>query len=240
MKRFFLFILLGFCFSFSLEAQVKIGNNPQDIDAASILELESSDKVLVITRVTTAQMNAIIPLQGAMVYNTDLQSVHYFDGTQWINLQGSTNTGGSVNITTDAIVNTEGETIVLTSTANGDNLEVAPESIGSAQIRDGGISGNDIADGSIGPGKIVDQSVTQSKLSENSVGPIQLDNANIGLEDFSNATTQFITTADVVSDDPDNVLEERADGVFYNDDQLVLDIAPVSYTHLTLPTILLV
>ena len=223
MKRFYLFLILGLCLNFSLEAQVKIGNNPQDIHPASVLELESSDKVLVITRVTTVQMNAITPLQGAMVYNTDLQSVHYYDGTQWINLQGST-TGGTTNITTDAIVN-NGETIVLTPTANGDNLEVAAESIGSDQIKDGGITGNDIADGSIGPGKIVDNSVTQSKLSENSVGPTQLDNANIGLEDFSNAVTQFITTAELISDDPENVLEQRADGAFYNDDQLVLDIA---------------
>jgi len=87
MKRISFILILGLCFNFSLEAQVKIGDNPQNIDAASVLELESSDKVLVITRVTTAQMNAITPLQGALVYNTDLQSVHYYDGTMWINVK---------------------------------------------------------------------------------------------------------------------------------------------------------
>jgi len=149
----------------TLSAQVKIGNNPQNINSSSILELESTDKVLVITRVTTAQMNAITPIEGALCFNTDLQSVHYYDGTQWVNI-GSSGTGGP--LTADAIVNLE-PTIIITPTATGDNLEVAPQSIGTDQIRDGSITGTDLTDGSIGPGKLQDFSITQEKLSENSV-----------------------------------------------------------------------
>lgn len=42
-------------------AQVKIGDNINQIDAASLMELESASRVLVVTRVTTQQMNAITP-----------------------------------------------------------------------------------------------------------------------------------------------------------------------------------
>ena len=68
----------------SLTAQVKIGDNPQTIDPGSLLELESTDKALVITRVTDAQMNAINAQQGAVVYNTDGGCIYYFDGAAWI------------------------------------------------------------------------------------------------------------------------------------------------------------
>lgn len=69
-----------------VSGQVKIGANPNSIDAASIVELESDSKALVLTRVSTAQMQAISPLQGAVVYNTDTQCVYYYDGTLWTNL----------------------------------------------------------------------------------------------------------------------------------------------------------
>ena len=52
------FLFLG---SGQLQAQVKIGNNPQTINPSSLLELESIDKAFVVSRVTNAQMNAITP-----------------------------------------------------------------------------------------------------------------------------------------------------------------------------------
>ncbi|WP_282118155.1 beta strand repeat-containing protein [Maribacter aquivivus] len=81
-KLLFFLVLFSFCVS----AQVKIGENPNIIDSASIVELESSDKALVLTRLTTAQMQAINPLNGAVVYNTDTQCVHYYNGLIWTNL----------------------------------------------------------------------------------------------------------------------------------------------------------
>lgn len=67
-------------------AQVKIGDNLQTIDGASLLELESTSKTLVLTRVTQTQMNAITPLHGALVYNTDANCVFVYDGVVWENL----------------------------------------------------------------------------------------------------------------------------------------------------------
>lgn len=67
-------------------AQVKIGDNPSLIDSNSLLELESNSKVLVITRLTQAEISALIPLSGAIVYNTDAECVFVFDGLVWKNL----------------------------------------------------------------------------------------------------------------------------------------------------------
>ena len=49
---------------------VKLGDNPNDLHPASLLELESTSLVFVPTRMNTSQMNAITPLDGAMIYNS--------------------------------------------------------------------------------------------------------------------------------------------------------------------------
>ncbi len=84
--------------SVPLCAQVKVGENPQAIDGGSLLELESDELVLVITRVTTQQMNAMTPLEGALVYNTDIGCVYAYTGIAWINLCNQNSSGGGVSI----------------------------------------------------------------------------------------------------------------------------------------------
>ena len=66
--------------------QIKIGDNPQNLDPSSLLELESSTRTLVISRLTNSQIQLITPLSGALVYNTDENCVFFFDGANWINL----------------------------------------------------------------------------------------------------------------------------------------------------------
>ncbi|WP_431174392.1 hypothetical protein, partial [Flagellimonas flava] len=68
--------------------------NPNAINPASIMELESSDKALVLTWLTSAQMQSITPLNGAVIYNIVTSCVHYFNGEHWINLCNSSNTTG--------------------------------------------------------------------------------------------------------------------------------------------------
>lgn len=70
-------------------SQVKVGDNINTIDAASILELESSEKVFVITRMNATEMNLISPLNGAMVYNTDAKCIFVFEGAVWKSLCNS-------------------------------------------------------------------------------------------------------------------------------------------------------
>ena len=147
MQRALFFLVFSILFSGPIIGQIKIGDNPQNIDATSVLELESNSRVLVITRINTAQMNAITPLPGAVVYNTDLQCIHYYNGAQWINV--CEEVGGIPNLTTDPLVNTN-STIVITPNGENNHIEVAPNSIRTEQIVDGGINGDDIQDNSIG------------------------------------------------------------------------------------------
>ena len=78
---------------------MKIGENLQVIDGASILELESKSRALVLTRVTRLEMNEIIPLNGALVYNTDAKCIYMFDGTLWKSL-----CNGGASVITSAII----------------------------------------------------------------------------------------------------------------------------------------
>lgn len=68
----FKFILIGlvgiFCFQYS-EAQVKIGTNPDQVQKASLLELESQTKGLLLPRLQdTAAINALNPSDGTLIY----------------------------------------------------------------------------------------------------------------------------------------------------------------------------
>ncbi|MGG8496955.1 hypothetical protein ACQY1Q_11090, partial [Tenacibaculum sp. TC6] len=86
MKRIITLLALFFLSSINLLAQVKIGDNPNVIHDSSILELESNNKVLVITRVTDSQMNSIYPLEGAIVYNTDQKCIFQYSNMTWVSL----------------------------------------------------------------------------------------------------------------------------------------------------------
>ena len=187
MKKYFFCLLLGVFAISSLQSQIKIGNNPQNIDASSVLELESNSRVLVITRINDAQMNTIAPLEGALVYNIDEECVFYYDGEVWVNLCEENifnetfevvgedlvltdSNGGSVTVplsdlgvntfTADPVFNPveNDNTIVITQTDDNVNLEV------------GEITGFNIVDSSInGFLDIQDRSTPGDKLQENAI-----------------------------------------------------------------------
>ncbi len=149
------FLLLWSAIAFS---QIKIGDNPQNIDASSILELESTTRAFVINRVNTAQMNAIVPIEGAMVYNTDIQCLHYYDGSAWLNLCEAL----GLTITNNPVVHAD-TTIAITRVDNNINIEV--DSITGLQIVDRSIRGDDIAGSAInGNFHIQNRSVPVLKL----------------------------------------------------------------------------
>ncbi|MBQ4916128.1 hypothetical protein J8L85_16865, partial [Maribacter sp. MMG018] len=195
MKRLVVLFILMTTAVTSTFGQIKIGDNPQNIDGASVLELESNSRVLVITKATTAEMEAITPLRGGMVYNTDTECIHYFDGTQWINLCDAV----SFDITSDAIVNTR-SSIAITQTPNSYNLEVAQNSIKSEHIVDGGINGDDIQNNSIGQDKLGDDSVGSDELRDGSVTSSQILDGSI-------------IPADMASNDPGKVLGTDENGL---------------------------
>ena len=216
MKMKFLITLVSFSLCSVLSAQIKIGDNPQNIDASSVLELESSGRVLVITRINSQQMNSIVPLQGAVVYNTDEQCLFFYDGAAWLNM---CETFG-LSFTADPIVNPT-STIVITE--NGDNRNFEVSEITGANIVDFSISGNDIQNNSITSDKLAPDSVGSEELQDNTVADAEIDYNQVTLNDFNN-DAGFITGADIVSAAPNNAITDNG-GAFYDDTTLQNDIA---------------
>ncbi len=91
-------VLFTFTMAFG---QVKIGDDINTIDAASIMELESASKVFVVTRVNTSQMNAITPLNGGLVYNTDDNCLFQFNNGSWSSLCVNVSAGETVTALVD-------------------------------------------------------------------------------------------------------------------------------------------
>ncbi|AZJ35340.1 hypothetical protein [Tenacibaculum singaporense] len=108
MGRRLVFYLILFGAIIPAFSQVKVGENPSSIHSNSILELESPDKVLVISRMTNAQMSAIQPLRGALVFNTDENCVFMYDGSTWRGLCAS-GTRESIDVTTSSTAPTDNE-----------------------------------------------------------------------------------------------------------------------------------
>lgn len=75
------FSIMLLCGSYYYSA-AQVGINTTTPDTSSILDIESSDKGILIPRLTTAQINAISsPANGLMVYNTDLDEFQFNCGT---------------------------------------------------------------------------------------------------------------------------------------------------------------
>jgi hypothetical protein len=88
MKKIRLLLLLATLhFSSSNSAQVKYGTNSTSIASCSLLELESTNKGLLLPRLTLLQRNAIVsPLAGLEIWCTDCGlsgEYQYYTGTLW-------------------------------------------------------------------------------------------------------------------------------------------------------------
>ena len=142
-----------------ITAQVKLGTNFGDIHPASLLELESPDQALVITRVDTGEMELIEPLKGALVYNTDEDCLFYFDGEGWINLCEAL----GLLFTSEPIEN-EFPTMLITRVGDSINFEV-----GRIKGGDDTVSTNNIEDFSIVPRDILGNSIGAAQLARWSV-----------------------------------------------------------------------
>ncbi|MGN7515000.1 MAG: hypothetical protein ACTHOM_11520, partial [Allomuricauda sp.] len=178
MKTSILSLIIGLLLNNTLSGQVKIGNNPQNLDPASVLELESTTRVLVITRVTDAQMSLIDPLPGAMVYNTDQECLHYYNGTVWVNICDELDNSFTVSTRADylRLLNPQARdsTVVITPTTNPDgsvnyNFEVGQ--ITGANIVTQSINGDSkIQPTSITTGLLAPKSVTIGKFADATSG----------------------------------------------------------------------
>ena len=114
-------------------AQLGIGTNAPN--ASAVLDVATTNKGLLIPRMTNAQKNAISnPATGLTVYCTDCEAaglLNIFNGTNWVNLNG--NISNYPSITTTAI-----SSITTTSASSGGNLT----SIGTSNVTARGVCWN--------------------------------------------------------------------------------------------------
>jgi len=74
-----------FQFTDSGYAQVAINSSGGMPDASAMLDIQSTDKGLLIPRMTAAERDNIVsPAEGLMVYVTDLHGFWYYDGNAWV------------------------------------------------------------------------------------------------------------------------------------------------------------
>ncbi len=81
----FLIILFG-----QLIVHAQVGINTTTPDPSSILDITSSNKGMLLPRLTTAQRTAISsPANGLIVYDTDFNSLFYYNSSSWVSLSTS-------------------------------------------------------------------------------------------------------------------------------------------------------
>jgi hypothetical protein len=95
-----LFLLCCLCFAVVLQAQVKIGNNPQLLSPSAVLELESTNKGFFPPRLTTVQRDSIatpgvqnLGLEGLTIYNLSNHCLEIWVGRIWKSVCEDTCTG---------------------------------------------------------------------------------------------------------------------------------------------------
>ena len=91
MKKLIYTFIVSILLLINLQAQVKIGDNPGSLNENSILELENTDKGVLIPRVALDNVNTSAPLtatlsEGTLIYNdsgTEKHGFYYWDGNKW-------------------------------------------------------------------------------------------------------------------------------------------------------------
>lgn len=110
------------CCSSAVFSQVKIGNNPKSINKDAVVEMESTNKGMLLPRLALSSTTNAAPLsdfvQGMFVFNTATANdvtpgMYYSDGIKWIKVNASTAASSNVKKSLE-IVNANGKTIFNT------------------------------------------------------------------------------------------------------------------------------
>jgi hypothetical protein len=204
----------------SMNAQVTIGSNSNP-DAAAVLDLQATDKGLLIPRVALTAIDSPLPLTGKVagmvVYNTGkggvaAEGIYYNDGANWVKV-------GSGTVTTDNQgINALTGDVSAPLTTNGsaattiaDNAvtldKLADNSVNSSKIIDGSIASADLANNSVTSAHIVDATITNADIANSTiaggklvssialVGSPTTTTQPAGTENATIATTEFVSRA---------------------------------------------
>ncbi len=86
-KLFFAIMML--IAGYNLTAQVAITTDGSSADASSMFEVRSTTKGFLPPRMTEAERDVITPADGLIIYNTTTQMPNYYNGTLWMNFDGT-------------------------------------------------------------------------------------------------------------------------------------------------------
>ena len=111
-------LLFLFTIGTGLFAQVKIGDNPTTKNAASVLELESTNKALLISRVANTSAIAT-PINGMMIYDISAQCVRFYQNNSWSNCVSNTNSTNLITALSCVSTTFSPTTVFASNTYNG-------------------------------------------------------------------------------------------------------------------------
>lgn len=146
-KRILSFVIVSVLLSVPAMAQLKLGTNPQTIDGSALLQLDATNRGLLMPRVTATQRAAISsPATGLLVYQTDgTPGFYFYNGSTWLlvlsSTQGWTLTGntGTTNGGTLGSAPT-GNFVGTTGTStNARDLSLVTNNVIRAQISTAGV-----------------------------------------------------------------------------------------------------
>ena len=124
-------ISIVFLMQANVEAQVAINTDNSTADNSAMLEVKSSDKGILIPRLTTTQRNAISnPAKGLLVFDNDLNSFWFYDGSTWVGVGAA----AAANMGIDKLVDADNDTKVLVEKTTDDD-QIVFEMAGTPYFR---------------------------------------------------------------------------------------------------------
>jgi hypothetical protein len=101
------------------------------LSPSAILELESTTKGFLPSRMSTAERKDISPEKGLMVFDNELNSLFIYNGTKWVSADATDNTwnisGNTIDESTDFIGSINGADVII-KTQNAEVLRVTKDS----------------------------------------------------------------------------------------------------------------
>lgn len=84
--------------SYTLTAQVAVTADGTSADASSMLDIKSTDKGMLVPRMTAAERDAIVsPATGLLVFVTVDNNFYFFDGAAWTQFSGGSDADWAIN-----------------------------------------------------------------------------------------------------------------------------------------------
>ncbi len=136
-------IVLGTAGILSAQSGVKIAATSGTADPSSMLDIESTNKGMLIPRMTEAQRNAIAsPATGLLVFQTDNSAAfYYYNGSGWVSLStGATLSGTPNTVAKFTSATNVGNSIITSDATNVGIGTTGIGQVGNVQISTGGAS----------------------------------------------------------------------------------------------------